>query len=189
MKILLYGGSACGKSTFAESILLSMPEPRVYFATMRPWSKFDLERVERHRRLRKDKGFGTIERYRDIEAAELGEGSILLEDLCNLVSNEMFDDDGNYIECYEKVERGLASILERCENIVLVTNDVGADGSIYSEYTQSYIHTLGRLNIFAARSCDMVIECTAGMPAVIKGDISLLDRSLSERVVDMVRSA
>ena len=37
MTYLVIGGSASGKSTFAESIVSRLPGPRYYIATMEPW--------------------------------------------------------------------------------------------------------------------------------------------------------
>lgn len=35
MRILLTGGSACGKSTYAETLAVRLAAPRYYIATMR----------------------------------------------------------------------------------------------------------------------------------------------------------
>ena len=59
-RILLTGGSACGKSSYAEQLVCSLPGPRYYLATMRPYSDHDQERIQRHRAQREGKGFITI---------------------------------------------------------------------------------------------------------------------------------
>ena len=59
---LVYGGSGSGKSEFAEKLILdSECENRFYIATMKIFDDEGKKRVERHRKLRGNKNFITIE--------------------------------------------------------------------------------------------------------------------------------
>ncbi|MDR0937562.1 MAG: bifunctional adenosylcobinamide kinase/adenosylcobinamide-phosphate guanylyltransferase [Oscillospiraceae bacterium] len=172
MTILLTGGSANGKSTFAEKLAVRFPEPRVYIATMRPYGEGALAKIERHRLMRADKGFASVECYTGVGSVPLEAGSnVLLECMCNLTANEMFDDVGNIDE--GAAERVLADVLklsERCANLIVVTNDVGSDVlGQYSDSTLRYIDTLGELNIELAERFDVVYELVAGIPILLKG--------------------
>ena len=60
MIILLTGGSACGKSTYAESIAVKTPMPRYYIAAMKPYGEESEIKIARHRAMRGEKGFTTI---------------------------------------------------------------------------------------------------------------------------------
>ncbi len=72
MLYLVTGGSASGKSAYAESLLLqSEAKHRVYLATMRPWDEECVKRIERHRWMREGKGFSTAEVYGRIRGEEL----------------------------------------------------------------------------------------------------------------------
>ena len=62
MLILLTGGSACGKSSYGEKLAVLGPKPLYYIAAMQPYDDECLKKIARHRELRKDKGFLTIER-------------------------------------------------------------------------------------------------------------------------------
>ena len=62
MLILVSGGSASGKSEFAESLVLqSGCDRRYYLATMIPYDEECRRRISRHRKMRAAKGFKTIE--------------------------------------------------------------------------------------------------------------------------------
>ncbi|MDR0858095.1 MAG: bifunctional adenosylcobinamide kinase/adenosylcobinamide-phosphate guanylyltransferase, partial [Oscillospiraceae bacterium] len=99
MTILLTGGSANGKSTYAEKLAAAFPEPRVYIAAMQPHGEGAREKIERHREMRRGKGFISLERYTDVGTIPLEAGStVLLECMCNLTANELFDDAGNIDE-------------------------------------------------------------------------------------------
>ncbi len=170
MRILLTGGSACGKSTYAEKLAMSFPLPRYYIATMRVYDEESREKVARHRQMRNTKNFITIERDTDIHLIRLPRpGTVLLECMCNLTANEMFDHYGNITDVYGKIIYGIESLASQCENIIVVTNDVGSDGGKYDEGTREYIRTLGKLNISLAERSDCVYEMVCGIPVVLKG--------------------
>ena len=113
MLTLVTGGSASGKSEYAESLVLSLPggQARIYLATMEPFGEEAQERIARHRAMRRGRGFVTMECPRDLEKIRVSSApmcraracprdpektllpsgsSILLEDLGNLVANELF---------------------------------------------------------------------------------------------------
>ena len=68
MLSLIIGGSASGKSEYAERLVCSLPGKRIYTATMEPFSEEGRERIARHRKLREGKGFVTVEVPRNLGA-------------------------------------------------------------------------------------------------------------------------
>ncbi len=171
MKILLTGGSGCGKSSFAEKLVMKFPLPRWYVATMRPYGAESEKKIARHRAMRSSKGFETIESQTDVGSILLpGRGTVLLECLCNLSANEMFDDEGNERDPYDKILREVRLLAERADNLILVTNDVGSDGEAYSDSTLRYVRLLGRLNQAFAAEFDTVYELICGIPLLVKGE-------------------
>ncbi|MDO5444416.1 MAG: bifunctional adenosylcobinamide kinase/adenosylcobinamide-phosphate guanylyltransferase [Eubacteriales bacterium] len=170
--ILLTGGSACGKSAFAESLCTSLPLPRYYIAAMKPYGAEGEERIRRHRTLRRGKGFETIEKYTALDELTLpGRGTALLECICNLTANEMFDDNSTFCDPCEAVIRGTMALAAQCNNLVVITNDVGADALDYNEGTRAYIKAMGSINAALAEKADTVCELVCGIPLVLKGTL------------------
>ena len=112
MILLVTGGSASGKSEYAENRALQMAKEGkrtlIYLAAMMPFGKDAEKRIERHRQLRAGKGFETVERYTAVEALCRGDSSdseafrnqakgavVMLECMSNLTANEMFSGSGN----------------------------------------------------------------------------------------------
>lgn len=96
MFTLVIGGSASGKSDYAERHVLSLrgDGPGIYIATMEPFGEEAQARIARHQAMRRDRGFETIECYRNAGAVRLPEkSSVLLEDLGNLAANELFGEE------------------------------------------------------------------------------------------------
>ena len=171
MTTLVTGGSKCGKSSLAEKLLDGFCGKKVYIATMQPFGEEALEAISRHRKMREQKGFGTIEKYTDIGKISLPANcAVLLECVGNLCANEMFSGDGMCYPDY-KIISGIKRLSDFAAELVIVTNQVGSDGIDYAEGTAEYIRLLGEVNRRIAEFADKVIECVYGVPIVLKGEI------------------
>lgn len=173
MRILLTGGSAGGKSTFAESLAVKLSGKLWYIAAMMPYGEESEARIRRHRAMRAEKGFETIERYTDIAGITVPErGTVLLECLCNLTANEMFEPGGAGKDTVNAVLRGIDVLEQQSNNLIVVTNDVGSDGGGYDELTMRYVDALGEINQKLAQRFDIVYELVCGIPLPLKGELS-----------------
>ncbi len=174
MRILLTGGSACGKSTFAEQLAANFKGPRYYIATMQPYDQECLDKIAKHRVQRADKGFETIERYTDLAAVVLPKrGVVLLECMCNWLANEMFTETGDVKDPHPALWSGIKALEGQCEHLIVVTNEVGADSQNYDESTKMYVKYLGEINQALAKRFDQVTEMVCGLPLDIKGRASV----------------
>ncbi len=172
MTTLVIGGAASGKSEYAESLLKSV-DKKLYIATMQPFGEEAQQRIARHRMLRANKGFATLERFTAFNAFSdtlLPFGSsVLLECLGNLVANELFSPDGAKESAESAIINGMKLLSGRCRHLVVVTNDVFADGITYDADTERYLTLLGRCNAVLADQFDVVVEVVCGIPIVLKG--------------------
>lgn len=176
MMHLITGGSASGKSAYAEKMAVEAgAKSRYYLATMKPWGKEGQERVEKHRNMRAGKGFATVECYTCLEQAALSFGEeqpenrvILLECMSNLAANEQFDEGGSDQEILTRMKRGIRSLQKQAETLIIVTNEVFSDGVSYEPETVRYLRLMGEINAFLAREADWVTEVVFGIPVVWK---------------------
>lgn len=172
MLVVVTGGSGSGKSEFAENIAKKLYENKgakhlFYVATMKPYGKEVLQKIQRHKALRADKGFETIECYSDISSLDINENSVvLLECMSNLVANEIFDYKN--INVVGDVLKGVNKILKK-STLVVVTNEIFADGISYDEETVDYMKKLGEINCSVVECSDMAVEVVCGIPIYIKG--------------------
>ncbi|HPW00674.1 MAG TPA: bifunctional adenosylcobinamide kinase/adenosylcobinamide-phosphate guanylyltransferase [Oscillospiraceae bacterium] len=176
MVVVVYGGSACGKSAFAEKTAMELSgEKRVYIATMRITDEECVHRVERHRAMRAQKGFSTVEAPRDLAEVVLREvpagSTVLLECLGNLTANELFvhEGGGDPEAAVKRVEDGLVALFEKAENAVIVANDVFSDGVEYEALTELYIRCLAQVTRYAVAGADSVYQMICGIPVWKKG--------------------
>ena len=168
MIALVIGGSGSGKSAYAERLVKGLSDQnRVYIATMRVWDHESELRVARHRTQRAELGFATIECPLDLEEIQLPENAtVLLEDIPNLVANEMFDASGHV----SRIIPALQWLAGECNNLVMVTGNIFADGGSYDPQTLKYMRLLSEVNAAAAALADCGIEVVYTIPVPFKGE-------------------
>lgn len=167
MLTLIVGGAASGKSEFAERLVTRLPGERIYIATMEPFDDECRARIARHRAMRKQRSFDTVECYVDLPGLVLPAGSnALLEDLTNLVANERYSAAGTGVEA---VRRGVERLNQQCGNLTIVTGEVFSGGSEYEGDTLGYLQDLAWVNREVAAMADLVVEVVCGVANVLKG--------------------
>ena len=174
MLALITGGSGSGKSEYAEGLVCSLGGRRVYLATMRVSDDESRERVQRHRKLRADKQFITIEQTSNIgKIPLLPDSDVLLEDMGNLLANIMYGPKikRDVREIADAVLKEITDLSRICSNLVIVTNDVFSDGVEYEEETVRYMKLLAYINKETANAADFVAEVICGIPNILKEPI------------------
>ena len=66
---------------------------------------------------------------------------------------------------------GIDSLKKQCAALIMITNDVGADGIEYEQDTADYVRLLGQINCLVAAQSDVVVDMACGVPLVVKGSI------------------
>ncbi|MBR5509050.1 MAG: bifunctional adenosylcobinamide kinase/adenosylcobinamide-phosphate guanylyltransferase [Lachnospiraceae bacterium] len=173
MLVLVTGGSGSGKSEFAENLVQQLHrKPFLYIATMYPFDEECHKRIARHRDMRKEKQFDTLECYTGLKQADVsGYGTVLLECMSNLVANEMYQENGAGEQCVEVVLEGIDHIQKQCEHLVIVSNEIFSDGIPYEEETERYQRYLGKINQEIARRADLTAEVVYSIPLIHKGSL------------------
>lgn len=170
MLTLVIGGAASGKSAYAESLCLCSPLPRTYLATMQVWDAECAARVAKHRAMRAEKQFTTVECPLHLDRVALPRrGTVLLEDLGNLAANELYDLDGAGAETAAAILQGIDKMLLQCDNLIVVSNEVFSGGADYAGDTDRYLHALAAVNNAAAARADRVVRVVCGIPVYYKG--------------------
>ena len=170
MLTLVVGGAASGKSAYAERLVLQTALPRYYLATMQVWDAECAARVEKHRRMRAEKQFETLESPLHLGTVHLpARGTALLEDLGNLTANELYDPAGAGEAAASAILDGLGRLAAQCEHLVVVSNEVFSGGANYAGDTDRYLKALAQVNNALAARADAVVRVVCGIPVYYKG--------------------
>lgn len=188
MLYVITGGSGSGKSKYAEDFAVQVRGKQFssgrlfYVATLcpyRPSGETDPEctaRIERHRQMRRDKGFSTVECYCGIGRIETKPCDVvLLECMSNLLANEMYQSEGqirSFGEEGRKQMRGtilspLLDMAKRAGCVIVVTNEVFSDGTAADGETARYLGMLADINRELAKAADGVTEVVCGIPLAV----------------------
>ena len=170
MLTLVVGGAASGKSAYAERLVLQTALPRYYLATMQVWDAECAARVKKHRRMRAEKQFETLECPLHLGTVRLPvRGTALLEDLGNLTANELYDPAGAGKAAASAILDGLDKLAVQCEHLVVVSNEVFSGGANYAGDTDRYLKALAQVNNALAARADAVVRVVCGIPVYYKG--------------------
>ena len=197
MMELVIGGSGSGKSAYAETAICrehcrSLEEDKdaflYYIADMIPYGAETEKKIAHHREMRAGKGFQTLEWYYGLaehitapDAPPLEGASVLLECISNLTANEMYEPKAaKMAAAAEAVIRGVQMLHERCQNLVVVTNDVFRESGSDSEEMVLYKKNLARINRALAEEADRVTEVVSGIPIQIREKGKSLETNKSE---------
>ena len=174
MRVFISGGCKNGKSTFAQKLAKNQAKAGklYYIATMVSSDSEDDERIRRHQQERDGWGFTTVEQPKNIEEILIKcdkSGTFLLDSLTALLANEMFSQDGDFDEkSCERVKAGLARVLDKIKNIVVVSDYIYSDAFIFDPLTETYRKSLAALDRLAADKCEMVVEVASSQVYVLK---------------------
>ena len=158
MLTLVIGGAASGKSAYAEHLAVQSGGPRYYLATMQVWDAECAARVAKHRAMRAQKQFATVECPQNLHLVRLPQqGTALLEDLGNLAANELYRPDGSCLPPKQAAEKMLAGI------------EVFSGGADYAGETDLYLQALAMVNNAVAAKADAVCRVVCGLPVYYKG--------------------
>ena len=160
MFIFISGTSGSGKSLYAEKRLIEFNcEKNFYIATAKIYDDEMKIRVEKHKAMRKNKDFITVECEKNLGGLKIQNNSgILIESLTTWLANEMFDNGQP-----EKIFDDFLILKKFSKDIILVSDNIFSDGITYDELTENYIRTLAELSIKFAGIADEVIECFSGL--------------------------
>ncbi len=173
MLTLVIGGAASGKSAYAEHLAVQSGGPRYYLATMQVWDAECAARVAKHRAMRAQKQFATVECPQNLHLVRLPQqGTALLEDLGNLAANELYRSDGSCLppkQTAEKMLAGIEAIAAQCNHLIIVSNEVFSGGADYAGETDLYLQALAMVNNAVAAKADAVCRVVCGLPVYYKG--------------------
>lgn len=131
-----------------------------------PFSEEGQTAVQDEQRFGNDSGSGKSNR--NSRSGKHGKHvTVLLECMSNLLANECYMEEGargRGLDQVTEIEKGMESLLECCEHVVVVTNEVFSDVPVGTEEMECYLEYLGKINRWMAKKADQVTEVVYGIP-------------------------
>ena len=167
---LVIGGTASGKSAFAEGLVHQSGLAKVYLATAEALDAEMQIKIDSHREARAGQGWRTVEAPRDPAPplAQLEAEEVALFDCATLwLTNVMLDGRDWEDEADQLIEVMTLTVAP----VVVVTNEVGQSIVPDTKLGRQFQRAQGVLNQRLAAEADLVVLVTAGLPTVLKNTL------------------
>ncbi|MDA5558414.1 bifunctional adenosylcobinamide kinase/adenosylcobinamide-phosphate guanylyltransferase [Shimia sp. MMG029] len=166
---LILGGAASGKSVFAEKLVVSTGQPRMYLATAQAFDAEMEAKVEKHL-VQRGPDWQTIESPLETAQAllNLPANAVVLLDCATMwLSNHLMAENDLATE-----QDNLLTALRNCHaSVVVVSNEVGLDVVPENKLARQFRNAQGALNQALAHQADLAVLVVAGLPMVLKGQL------------------
>lgn len=164
---LVLGGAASGKSAYAESLTITHSSDCIYLATAQAFDSEMQAKISLHQN-RRGSGWTTIEAPLDAARTlgKLADGQVCLLDCATLWLS-------NHLMAESDIAREQSALIHAltlsAARVVVVSNEVGHGIVPDNALARRFREAQGRLNIALAAEADLVVQVTAGLPRVLKG--------------------
>lgn len=164
---LITGGQRSGKSSYAETVALSLSSNPVYLATSRVWDKEHRKRIERHKANR-GKEWTNLEEEKELSKHHLS-GCIVLIDCVTLwATNFFFDLQADVDKSLSALKNEFDLFTNQDAHFIFVTNEIGMGEMSQNEIQRKFADLQGWLNQYIASQADEVYLMVSGIPVKIK---------------------
>jgi adenosylcobinamide kinase / adenosylcobinamide-phosphate guanylyltransferase len=173
MRTLILGGARSGKSALAEKLADESGREMVYVATAQAGDEEMAARIAHHR-ARRSAQWRCVEEPLSL-AAVLREQAhtdrcLLVDCLTLWLSNLLGDAD---VERFERERDMLLEVLPHLPGeVLMVSNEVGLGIVPMGALTRRFVDEAGRLHQSIAAVSERVLFVAAGLPLVLKGNLS-----------------
>ncbi|WP_106830659.1 bifunctional adenosylcobinamide kinase/adenosylcobinamide-phosphate guanylyltransferase [Parabacteroides pacaensis] len=164
---LITGGQRSGKSSYAQSLALSLTSTPVYLATSRVWDEEHRKRIARHQA---DRGaeWTNIEEEKFLSKHNLSNRTIVIDCVTLWGTNFFFDNQSDVDLTLKQLKEEFIRFTSQEAYFIFVTNEIGLGGVSENEIQRKFTDVQGWINQFIAKQADEVILMVSGLPLKIK---------------------
>lgn len=170
--ILVTGGQRSGKSTYAETLALSLADNPVYMATAHIWDNEFRQRVDRHKQ-RRGPQWTNIEEEKVLSRHDVT-GRVVVVDCCTLWATNYFfyenlgEETPDVDAVLKEIEEEFDKFTSQDATFIFVTNEIGSGGTRSNPLQRLFTDLLGWLNQYIAQKADEVVLMVSGISVKIK---------------------
>lgn len=170
--ILITGGERSGKSSYSETLALSMSNNPVYIATAHIWDEEFKERVRIHQQ-RRGPQWTNIEEETQLSNCKIENRCAVIDCitlwLTNIIQPLLKNDTFDVNLALEIAKKELDSFLNQDATFIFVTNEIGSGGVSSNAMQRRFTDLQGWVNQHLAQKADEVILMVSGIAVKIKG--------------------
>lgn len=164
---LITGGQRSGKSSYAQSLALSLSPHPLYLATSRVWDEEHRRRIERHKAER-EKNWINVEEEKELSKHDFT-GKVVLVDCITLwATNFFFDLQSDVETSLSALKSEFDKLIIQDAQFIFVTNEIGMGEMSQNDLQRKFADLQGWLNQYIAAKADNVYLMVSGIAVKIK---------------------
>lgn len=164
---LITGGQRSGKSSYAQSLALSLSPDPVYLATSRIWDEEHRRRIERHKAER-EKNWINVEEEKELSKHDFT-GKVVLVDCVTLWATNFFFDLQSDVEAsLSALKSEFDKLIVQDAQFIFVTNEIGMGEMSQNDLQRKFADLQGWLNQYIAAKADEVYLMVSGIAVKVK---------------------
>lgn len=164
---LITGGQRSGKSSYAQSLALSLSPDPVYLATSRIWDEEHRRRIERHKAER-EKNWINVEEEKELSKHDFT-GKVVLVDCVTLWATNFFFDLQSDVEAsLSALKSEFDKLIVQDAQFIFVTNEIGMGEMSQNDLQRKFADLQGWLNQYIAAKADEVYLMVSGIAMKVK---------------------
>lgn len=164
---LITGGQRSGKSSYAQSLALSLSPDPVYLATSRIWDEEHRRRIERHKAER-EKNWINVEEEKELSKHDFT-GKVVLVDCVTLWATNFFFDLQSDVEAsLSALKSEFDKLIVQDAQFIFVTNEIGMGEMSQNDLQRKFADLQGWLNQYIAVKADEVYLMVSGIAMKVK---------------------
>jgi adenosylcobinamide kinase/adenosylcobinamide-phosphate guanylyltransferase len=164
---LITGGQRSGKSSYAQSLALSLSPDPVYLATSRIWDEEHRRRIERHKTER-EKNWINVEEEKELSKHDFT-GKVVLVDCVTLWATNFFFDSQSDVEAsLSALKSEFDKLIVQDAQFIFVTNEIGMGEMSQNDLQRKFADLQGWLNQYIAAKADEVYLMVSGIAMKVK---------------------
>ena len=165
--ILVTGGQRSGKSSYAQTLALSLSPTPVYLATSRVWDDEHRKRIEKHQADRGEE-WSNIEEEKYLSNHDFRGQAVLIDCITLWSTNFFFDNDSDVDKSLTMLKDEFDKLVKQDATFIFVTNEIGMGGTSENKLQRLFTDLQGWINQYVASQADKVYMMISGIPMKVK---------------------
>lgn len=161
------GGERSGKSSYAQSLALTLSDTPVYLATARIWDDDFRERVNRHLADRDDR-WTNIEEEKYLGSVDVEGKTVVIDCITLWLTNWYMDNDKCPNTCLDLCRKELDRLFDRDATLIIISNEIGMGVHASTHTGRKFTELQGWINQIIATRANKAVLMVSGLPLQLK---------------------
>ncbi|TAH00074.1 MAG: bifunctional adenosylcobinamide kinase/adenosylcobinamide-phosphate guanylyltransferase [Sphingobacteriales bacterium] len=161
------GGARSGKSSYAQTLALSLSNNPIYLATARKWDNDFEKRIKIHQTDR-DNRWENLEIETHIATQQLKNRVVVIDCITLWITNYFVDNQYNIETCLSLIKAEFDKLKAIDATLIIISNEIGMGLHADTKNGRDFTDLQGWVNQHIAKVANKAIFMVSGLPITVK---------------------